>query len=360
MTILTLSVQCISEAMSYFLTECLPPECTDDTTQRLLNELCKIAISIIQSSHTTEKPLGIEPVFALLQSLVMVYGDVIDEDALATIEGRVPPSGREIGRSLENLLLITVSAISTMLGTTWTSTQHQGQGQPAFESKAAPADSRKQISSRALLAMFSLLRVCTEKCPVFLLHLPAAAGLDRNEDLLLRPAVESAVASLLETDVDTCRGAMEFLEATLILSQSSSNDIRRIVDEILSRMWQNIISGLVVGSCGKLRAVNLDDAASLLRRILLVSSSTESTSASTSYEETQSNLLQALASEHFLLGNNGRNACLHFLTKSSRSDVTKEVLSKFLHDLWELHQTENAEAVAESDAVAKFCRKYGS
>jgi hypothetical protein len=73
----------------------------------------------------------------------------------------------------------------------------------------------------ALSAVFSLLQTCAKWCPVFLLHLPVAQGLDCHEDLLVRHAVESAVACLLEMNEATSKRAMEFLESTVLLTQSS-------------------------------------------------------------------------------------------------------------------------------------------
>jgi hypothetical protein len=313
-----------------------------------------IATSITQSDSSQEKPLNFQPVLDFLQMFVKIYGDVIDKDARATIEGRSTPSnaerGREVGKCLETLLLTTVVAINNLLGTTWTNSQRQGQGQPPFESKAEPVDDTRQTSNGALSAMFSLLRTCAERCPVFLLHLPAAPGLDRNEDLLLRRAVESAVTSLLEPEVATSKGAVEFLEATVILTQSSSDDVRHIAEEILSRVKPNIFSALVAGACGQLNAATLDDAASLLRRILCASSS----------PEVIYSLGQSLGNEHFLLGNKGRSVVLSFLLKSSRNETTNEQVSEFLHTIWELHQIESPEPLEESDSVARFCKKYVS
>ena len=288
---------------------------------------------------------------------VKTYGDIIDKDVRATIEGRsnIPSNaerGREVGKCLETLLLETVAAINSMLGATWTSSQRQGQGQPAFESKSEPVnhDSR-QTSNRALASMFFLLKTCAERCPVFLLHLAAAPGEDRNEDLLLRRALESAVTSLLEPEASTSKSASVFLQATVILTQSSSDDVRNTAEELLSSVKPKIIAALVVGACGKMNAGTLEDAASLLRQILC---------ASASPEEVHSNLGQSSlrSDEYFLLGNSGRAVAVNFLLRSSRNETTDEEVSEFLHSVWELHQIESPEPLEESDAVALFCKKY--
>jgi hypothetical protein len=337
------------------MTQCLPPECIDDLSVSFVKELCLVATSIIQSDCNGEKQLNFQPVLDFLKTFVKIHGDVIDKNAKSTLEGGSTPSnaerGREVGKCLETLLLTTVVGINNLLGSTWTSAQRQGNGQPAFESKAEPVDDKRQVSNEALSAMFSLLKTCAERCPVFLLHLPAAPGLDRDEDLLLRRAVESAVTSLLEPEVATSKGAMEFLLATVVLTQSSSDNVRHITEEILSRVRQSIVAALVLGACGKFNAATLGDAARLLRRILL---------AYPSAEETRSSLLQALSTEHFVLGAQAKNVSLECFLNCSRKAITNEKLSEFLHSVWELHQVESPEPLEQSDSVAKFCKKYSS
>jgi hypothetical protein len=300
------------------------------------------------SIASSENELNFQPVIDFLQSFAKIHGDVIDKDARSKLQGRSSaPSysaGREIGKCLENLLLTTIVVIHNLLGTTWTSAQRQGQGQPPFESKAEPVEDRRQTSNRALSAVFSLLRTCAERCPVFLLHLPAAPGLDRHEDLLVRRAVESAVACLLETDVATSKGAMAFLESTVLLTQSSAEDVCHIAEEILSRVRANIVSALVMGACGKLNASTLEDAASLLQR-LLPSASEEM-------------VLQALSNEHFKLGSRGRSVALGVFAKCSRNELSNDQISEFLQNIWELHQVERPEPLDESDSVSRFCKKY--
>jgi hypothetical protein len=259
--------------------------------------------------------------------------------------------GLEIGKCLERLLLSTIDTARNSLGTTWTSSQRQGNGQPPFESKAEPIEDR-QTSNEALPGIFSLLRTCAERCPVFLLRLPAAPGLDCKEDSLYRLAVESAVASLIEADVETSRSAMEYLESTVKLTQNPSDNVRYVAEEVLSRVRWNIVTMLLVGACGKMNPSILGDAAVLLSSVLLVKSA--------SFEETESQLVQAVRNDQFLLGNNARSVSLGVLMKCTRNEVTSEEIAVFLGNIWELHQIENSEALEGSDVVARFCRKYGS
>lgn len=297
-----------------------------------------------------------ESVLKFLEEFAKKHGDAIDKNTSATREGHIDPSNadsvreQEMANCLERLTLSTIDSINQLLGSSWTS-QRQGNGQPAFESKVeSPVnEERRKNSNKALASMFSFLRVCAEQCPIFLLHLPAGPGLDRRKDRLLGRAVEATVTSLLEPDIATSSGAIELLEVTVTLTQSFSDDVRDVAEEILARVRSNIVTALVVGGCGKLSSATLDSASRLLRRILI---------ASPSSEENQSNLMHSVSNESVFLGPNGKETALHFLLESSRNQNTDEDISEFFHDIWELHQIDTVESLENSDAVLHFCKKY--
>ena len=303
----------------------------------------------------SDKHFNAKPVLDFLQTFVRVYGDAIDIDVRASLEGRAAPSsaerGMEVGKCLETLLLATIAAVDNMLGTTWTSSQRQKRGQPPFESKAEQVEDTRLTSNFALPGVFSLLRTCAEYCPVFLLHLPASAGLDRREDLLLRRAVESAVTALVESDEATSKSAMEFIEAIIALTNSSTDNVRQIAEDTLSRLRPSILSTLVIGACGNLNAATLDCASRVLLKVLATSRLTEA--------ELQSVLSQALSTDHFQLGTAARNVTFTVLLKGCRNELPEDALfSEFLSDVWTLHQVDSLEALEESDCVQRFCRLH--
>lgn len=141
------------------------------------------------------------------------YGEGIESGALAALSGStLSDQVREVGRLLEELLLNTVAAVQESLGDVWTSPREQGQGQAAFESKPpAPAPKAPPKSNELLGGLLSLLAKCLNICPLFLLHVPAAPGVNRDSDLLLRRAVDSAVSCLDDVDPETTRCAIHFL-----------------------------------------------------------------------------------------------------------------------------------------------------
>lgn len=333
---------------------CLPPNANSDTGVEFVRELCAIAISIIQSESS--RGTNFDSVLEFLEAFATIHGEMVDRHTRVRLQEGQGATGiaerereREVATFLETLLLSTVHSINQMLGSTWTS-ERQGNGQPAYETKAtAKSPSRRETSNRALASMFSLLRVCAEQCPIFLLNLPAGPGLDRLKDPLMRRAVDASVASLLESDVATSNGAIALLEATVNLTQSLSDEVRDMVEEILSTVRSNAVTSLVVGSCGKLHSGSLDNAARLLRCMLV---------ASPSLEENQSNLVQAIGNEKIFLGVHGKEVTLQFLLRSSRNENTDDDVSNFFHDIRELHQIETPESLQNSDAFVHFCKRY--
>lgn len=415
--------QSVADALGYFLKQCLPPECNDDLSLAFLKELCLIATTVITSDHAanSDVAMNFQPVLEFLQTFVKIHGDVIEKNARSVVQSMMQNSNnssnnmnnsggnrtiassssnagreREIGSTLETLLLTSITSIDHWLGSTWSAAQQsQGQGQAAFESKRADSSTqpqqplillqqqqqqrnrRRSISSRALPAVFALLKTCAERCPVFLMHLsassassasssssssgmmgPSAQPSGGGEMLLLRRAVESAVSSLVEwtEDVAVIKAAIGFLGSAVVLTQSFSDEVRHIAEDVLSRQVRaGLVTGLFIGSCGRLPAALLEDVACLLRRIIVAGPISQL------HQDLWSHPLLANGStEVFFLGGRARTVVVSVFDKCSRGMLTDEQLSMVLHDMWELHQTDSPEPsiLAGSDAVARFCRKY--
>jgi hypothetical protein len=359
------SFKSLANAIVNFLIESLPPKCHNNHDASLLQQLTETAASMLQGSPNSERTPHIQPILDLLQVYVKVHGDVLETNARSLLDPDNNPAGvgaewgRVVGECLEKLLLATVNAMRNSLGTTWTSPQRQGQGQPAFETKAEPMSHRHATTTNECLpAIFSLLRTCAERCPYVLVHLPAGPGLDREEDTLYRRSVESAVSSLVEADVDTSQSAMEYLASTVKLTQSSSGDVRHAAEDALSRVYSSIILMLVAGSCGKLHNSTLGAAAILLSHVLVLTSSPSASI--TVRDETEAMIVQALNDGHFLLGIKAQNVSRNVLTRCSRNEIVAADLAIFLADLWDLHQIQCSDSLEGSEVVDRFCRKYSS
>lgn len=259
---------------------------------------------------------------------------------------------REVHRAIQSLLLSSFDTMNRMLGKTWTS-ERQGNGQPAFESKpAAKSASQEKASTSALPSVFSLLRSLSKSCPVFLLQLPSRQGVDPREDPLFARAIDAAVASLLVPEEALSLGSLELLVSLIQLSESDAESVRNVAGDILSRVRFDVIMSLVVGSCGRLNTSALDHTSELLKRLLMMKG--------TSTEELRSALMRALSEESVHLGDRGKEVALESFLRSCENTVSEADFFTLVHDLWCIHQVETPESLPTSDQVARFCRKYST
>jgi hypothetical protein len=189
----------------------LPSSCDDASNFKLLRELCSLACSIL--TETSTHRAHFEVVYGFICKFLETYGESVEKVALATLSGAsIQGSETEMVKLLEEVMLRTVAAVQETLGNVWTSASEQGNGQEAFESKPSPARKPQTKSNESLAGILSFLKQALISCPVFLLHLPSAPGKDSEDDMLLRRAIDSAVASLNDSDPELTRNAIAFLK----------------------------------------------------------------------------------------------------------------------------------------------------
>lgn len=344
----------------------------DELAGSMIEQLCQLASSIVENKKATEnEEWNFAPVMAFLQTMVEIHGADIDQAARLSLNGE-PKGGeakeraRRIGQALESLLLMTAEGVQTLLGPTWTSGQRQGNGQQAFESKSQIQDHGppRQVSRTALAPMLSVLQTFAQQCPIFLLHLPVAKDQDRNEDVLVRLAIESAVASILDPDVDTSTSCMDYLESCLEIATVSSSDpaVRQSMEEILSRVRREMLTFLLVGICGKFgTGVNLVSAAKLLHRLLGTFSSNIDEGRATIISAFSGTTNNNNSNNYFILGPRAYNVVMECLFKTCQNQVTLEQLEEFVEQIWDLHHSDSAEqALTGSESVSRFCQRYSS
>ncbi len=329
----------------------------------MLEQLCQLACTIIENRKTThDEEWNYFPIFSFLEKIVEIHGGDLDRCTRLSLNSENTGSAIEeracrVGDSLESVLLTTVEAVHTLLGSIWTNAQRQGNGQPAYESKSLPVDHASlNVSNAALACTLSLLKGCMIHCPVFLLHLPAAKDQDRNEDLLFRRAVESAVASILDLDGGTSTTCMEFLETSIQTATdrlSSDPVIQHTIEEILSRVRQDMLNSLILGICGKFGSGSaLLIASRLLHRLLRTYSANEN--------ECRCNLETSLSisNDYFWLGSRARIVVCDCLFRCCQGRVTLEELQELMEYIWDLHHSDSSESLPESDSVGRFCLRY--
>lgn len=271
---------------------------------------------------------------------------------------------RQVGSALESIVLTAVEGVHDLLGPKWTNAQRQGNGQPAFESKSQPVDHGSfYVSNVALAPMLELLQTCAEHCPFFLVHLPTAKDQDRNEDLLVRRAIESAVSCILERDVSTATRGMQFLEASIRVAAEQSSDHANAstplqpLEELLRRVREEVLTSILIGVCGKFGTCTaLNEASDLLHRLLQTYA--------TNVDECRTTLLSVSAlsnsHDHFWMGIQARSVILDGLFKCCQNQITAMQLRELTEAIWDLHHSDSIDALGDSDAVARFCQRFRS
>ena len=116
----------------------------------------------------------------------------------------------------------------------------------------------------------------------------------------------------------------------------------------MSRIRAEAVGNLLIGACGKYDFGLLGDVAELLKVLL------------SHWQDTESLLALTFTNDHFFLGDQARRVALTFLMRCAdqRNAPSTADLTIFLERIWELHQTEDANALPASDVVSWFIEKY--
>jgi hypothetical protein len=131
---------------------------------------------------------------------------------------------------------------------------------------------------------------------------------------------------------------------------SQHGELKSFVIESLTAIRDNCMSRLIVGTCGKFDFNVLGDVAQILLILLRTSNSSD----------IKSTLLSSLQEDHFLLGDEAKNATFSTLFRWADNSNLSHLDSRrlFLEDIWKLHQVEDSDVLAASDEVARFIKTY--
>ena len=293
---------------------------------------------------------------SFLSQYIKVHGITVDRAARSRHDGRSTPSvgdkDKEVTKQLESLILATTDNMKMLLGPTWADAQQQGNGQDAFETKTRPVTvvENPKVSSAGLSSLFSLLRLCAERCPYILLQLRNGSSIDEDDEntddvLLLRQALDSAVPCLLHPQQELSLAAIYFFESTLSHCDSSDETVQHVVvEEFNSRIKPSILCTLLMGcACGKINILVMHDACRLLFKLMQ----------SLSNDDLQALVVQSLSPENFLLGDD-----VHRTVVSGIIDISLLDLESMMTALWQFHQFEKPEALQRSENTQRFCQQY--
>jgi len=348
-------LQNVLRSVCEFLSKLLPPSAEDESSQNLVRDLFSIAETMVKASKGR---LDADPLFQFLRDFVATYGKVIEQGAVASArESIIPEDARALGCMFEELLLCTLAAFRNNLGNAWGTSKEQGNGQPPFESKPLPAQKSNGISNESLAGVLALAEICMDSCPVFIFQFPSTPGLEAEDHMFLRRAIDSAVASLNDCDPSIAANSMRFLKSVFSSCKSMMNGTKLLSDQqqlctflskSTSRTRSDVIQRLLLGSCGKMNRSLIGEGAELLVTILQGADVNDSESA----------IISALNREVFFLGDSAMDMALSIFRRAARRLVQSKDLAIFLEDVWDLHQVENADALPGSEAVARFLRKH--
>lgn len=341
----------------------------------LLKEICSLSSSILTNSNGSK--VALRPVAEFLAELTNVHGRLVEQQAvdIVNLAWDANASDDETGKLLEGLVISLVEASRSRLGAVWMGKQ-QGQGEEPYESRTAPEPEPERVpaSIEGLSGIFLVLTVCMRECPTFLIHLRLPSGGGVHQDtLLVGRAVDSASAALVETDVETVGSALNFLDSAVSLvvviwytyllrasahsrfispsveqmklSVSSEHEsIKKTMAEALSRDRKGMIIAVVDGICGKYHRSLLELSADLLYTAVR----------SFPPADMHRCLLPAIQQARFRLGEHAQRVALQVLDGCAQGIIPLSTLKDLVDDVWDLHQVEDVEAIADSDIVASF------
>jgi hypothetical protein len=336
----------VSLALRKFLIGCLPHDLQRGEAMSLLKELCSLSESILTNSNGSKVALW--PVAEFVTELINTYGRVVEQHAIDIVFSSrdANASDDETGKLLEGLVMSLVEASRSRLGLVWIG-KHQGQGEEPCESQTAPQpEPEKSPSIEGLSVIFSVLTACVRECPTFLVHLRVSPGGTGHQDtLLIGRAVDAACAALIETDVETVASAIIFLDSAIKLSVSLSSElIKETMTKALSRDRKGMIMAVVDGICGSYHHSLLAPSADLLYTAVR----------SFPPAEMHICLLPAVQQARFRLGERAQRVALQILDGCSQGIIPLSTLKELVDDVWDLHQVDDVEAIADSDIVARF------
>jgi len=342
----------ISESLGFFLVNCVPLRLENSYAIGLLRELFMLASSMILDSANNKSPLP--AVYDFVERIIDLHGSKIEIASQVMVEGTATLTSNaycEVCKKLENLILSSILSIKNSLGSAWSCDKEQGQGQPAFESKSKVILDERPTATDTLAAIFTVLSIAAVNCPIFLIHLPATIGGDRENNRLISRAIKSSVIVLVEPDFELARTAILFLVSVIeLMASTESSSLRTTIENIVSSARATIVTILIAGICGGLHATLLDPAATLLYKILRTSPSQE---VRTFYEV-------ALQQEHFKLGDAARVVLAEYFSRCCTGELSDTSLMTFAEDIWDLHQYDEGRSLASSDRVAAFIEKLSS
>jgi len=359
------SYEKITNVLGDFLTDAVSIKGNDGSAMSLLKELSDMSITIMGVAANGDEISAVVPMLGFVREAVDIYGHLADSDVADKASGvtSTTPTASEARQIVEQLLSLGFGALQFSINKANNAGREQGRGQEPTESGPEQQTRVQNRSPDALSGMFSLLTICVERCAILLIQLPSNPGNDREGEGLFTLSVETAASCIHEKEVDVARSSMIFLKTVIDLKGSLSQDttgsesnvtrarlIVPVMDSAIQRVREDVFMCLITGACGVFPREVLDPAASVLFSLLRILSA----------EDAEALSAAALNQKQFLLGQEAQLVVLTVLGRCSKGTVAPSVLMDCFADLWQMHQGDDAGAIAGGDVIMDFARKYGA
>lgn len=193
-----------------FLSSILPSPPLKEGDEGALSEIFSLARTVLRKG---DSDVRLNSLFSFIDSFVLKFGRVIERacsNALAH-SPEIASGDYCVTTLLQDFVFELLSAARPWLGGLWESSNEQGQGQPAFESRPDRIRKQESVSNSSLSAFLSVLSRCANTCPTFLFAFSMRPENDRPGDLLVRRAIEIASLTLHDSDHSLVSEAVDFL-----------------------------------------------------------------------------------------------------------------------------------------------------
>lgn len=211
----TLSLKIINIALGEFLTSSLSFQQDDGGSLSILVELSDMASTVLSKLPDSQDATLLSPMLQFVEKVVETYGEEaeIKDPSLKPVQTTSrQDQTREI---VERTLFLSIKAVSSGLGNLWSEgqeQQHRGQNSIEGGPEKTPGINKKK-SHESLAALYKVLTVCVQKCPILLVQL----GGFGDDEIFFHRAISVAIATLNEKELDTTRTSMMFLKSVVSL-----------------------------------------------------------------------------------------------------------------------------------------------
>ena len=224
--------QVISTALGNFLSVTVAIQEGNGATLPLFKDARDMFASIILAVHKIDERASHAPILQFVNEAIDVYGHLAEVDVCSVLAEAPPstPRNGEIRQILESLLMLSFEAVRGDAGCLWSHGMEQGRGEQPFEASPKLEPKGEVKSPDEVSAMFSILAICTERCPSLLVQLSIRSGSDQEEHGFFIRSVAAAALSLNEKEADVARGGMLFLKSLVSRHYSTAGKITNVGD----------------------------------------------------------------------------------------------------------------------------------